>query len=147
MADHLIRTESDRARLMGVIAGLDLSKPRKVAITEIRSKRSDAQNRLLWMWNGEIQKHLRESFGQIATAEEWHEIMTAKLWPAEVTPVELPDGTRYKVGRAKTRNFNQAQMTTYLELLDAYCAEHLGLILPQPDDLIMAIYGERRKGA
>ncbi|WAG76989.1 recombination protein NinB [Metapseudomonas furukawaii] len=144
MADLQLRTESDRQRLLGFISGLDLSKPRKVAISEVRSKRSDAQNRLLWLWNGEIQKHLRETFGQIASAEEWHEILVSRLWPSEVHPVQLPDGTRYRVGRAKTRTFNIQQMTTYLELLDAYCAEHLQLLLPHPEDLMMAIYGERR---
>lgn len=144
MADLQLRTESDRTRLLGFISGLDLSKPRKVAISEVRSKRSDAQNRLLWLWNGEIQKHLRDSFGQVASSEEWHEILVAKLWPSQVHPVELPDGTKYRVGRAKTRTFNIQQMTTYLELLDAYCAEHLGLLLPHPDELMMAIYCERR---
>ena len=144
MADLMLRTDIDRQRLIGFLQGLDLSKPRKVAITEVRSKRSDAQNRLLWQWNGLIQQHLRESFGQIASAEEWHEILVSKLCPAEVRPVELPDGTRYRVGRAKTRAFTIQQMTTYLELLDAYCAEHLGLLLPHPEDLMYAIYGERR---
>lgn len=144
MADHIIRTENDRRRLIAFLQGLDLTKPRKVSIAEIRSKRSDAQNNLLWLWNGKIQEHLRDSFGQIAGAEEWHEILVAKLWPAEVRPVELPDGTRYRVGRAKTRGFSIPQMTTYLELLDQYCAEHLGLLLPHPEDLMLAIYGERR---
>ncbi len=144
MADLMLRSDIDRQRLIGFLQGLDLSKPRKVAITEIRSKRSDAQNRLLWQWNSLIQQHLRESFGQIASAEEWHEIFVSKLCPAEVHPVELPDGTRYRVGRAKTRSFTIAQMTEYLELLDAYCAEHLGLLLPHPEDLMYAIYGERR---
>lgn len=144
MPDHIIRNEGDRRRLVAFLQGLDLSKPRKVAITEVRSRRSDAQNRLLWQWNGLIQQHLRESFGQVASAEEWHEILVARLWPAEVRPVELPDGTRYRVGRAKTRGFTIAQMTEYLELLDACCAEHLGLLLPHPEDLMMAIYGERK---
>lgn len=144
MADHIIRNEADRRRLVAFLQGLDLSKPRKVAITEVRSRRSDAQNRLLWQWNGLIQQHLRDSFGQVASTEEWHEILVAKLWPAEVRPVELPDGTRYRVGRAKTRGFTIAQMTEYLELLDAYCAEYLGLQLPHPEDLMMAIYGERK---
>lgn len=139
-----LRTDIDRQRLIGFIQGMDLSKPRKVAIKEIRSKRSDAQNSLLWLWNGLIQAHLRDSFGQIASSEQWHEILVAKLWPSEVHPVELPDGTKYKVGRAKTSKFNIQQMTTYLELLDAYCAEHLGLLLPHPADLMYAIYGERR---
>lgn len=145
MAELMLRNESDRTRLLGYIQGLDLAKPRRLTIVEVRSKRSDAQNRLLWQWNGLIQAHLRDSFGQLASAEEWHEILVAKLWPAEVHPVELPDGTRYRVGRAKTRKFNTQQMTQYLELLDAYCAEHLQLLLPHPEDLMMAIYGERRR--
>lgn len=144
MTDLMLRTESDRNRLMSYIQHLDITKPRKLTIVEIRSKRSDAQNKMLWMWNGLIQAHLRDSFGQIASSEEWHEILVSRLWPAEVHPVQLPDGTRYRVGRAKTRSFTIAQMTTYLELLDAYCAEHLQLLLPHPDDLMYAIYGERK---
>lgn len=144
MTDLMLRNESDRARLMCYIQGLDLAKPRKLTIVEVRSKRSDAQNKMLWMWNGLIQAQLRDSFGQIASSEEWHEILVSRLWPAEVHPVQLPDGTRYRVGRAKTRSFTIAQMTTYLELLDAYCAEHLQLLLPHPDDLMYAIYGERK---
>lgn len=144
MTDLILRNESDRTRLMSYIQGLDLAKPRKLTIVEIRSKRSDAQNRLLWQWNGLIQTHLRESFGQLASAEQWHEILVAKLWPAELHPVQLPDGSTFRVGRAKTSKFTTVQMTTYLELLDAYCAEHLQLLLPHPDDLMMSIYGERK---
>lgn len=147
MSDHSLRTESDRRRLMSFIEHVDLTKPRKVSISETRNKRSEAQNRLLWMWNGLIQAHLRESYGQLASSEEWHEILVAKLWPSEVRRVELPDGAAFRVGRAKTRKFTTVQMTTYLELLDAYCAEHLQLLLPHPDDLMMAIYGERRRTA
>lgn len=147
MTDLYLNTEKDRQRLIGFIAGLDLSKPRKVAICEVRSRRSEAQNKLLWLWNGEIQRHLREAFGQICTSEEIHEVLVSKLWPAELRRLELPDGTCYRVGRAKTRKFNVAQMTTYLELLDAYCAESLGLLLPHPEDLMMSIYGQRRAAA
>lgn len=144
MTALILRTEHDRTRLLAFVRSLDLAKPKKVAITEIRSKRSDAQNRLLWLWNGRIQEHMRDSFGQLASSEEWHEILVSRLWPAELRPVSLPDGTRYRVGRAKTRKFTAAQMTEYLELLDAYCSEHLGLLLPWPEDLRMAIYGERQ---
>lgn len=144
MTEFALRNEADRARLLGYISGLDLSKPRKGAIVLIRSKRSEAQNNLLWKWNSEIQIHMRETHGQIASGEEWHEILVSKLWPAEVRPVELPDGTRYKVGRAKTRGFSIEQMSEYLNLLDAYCAESLGLLLSHPSDLINAIYGERK---
>ena len=65
MADLMLRTEQDRARLIGYLTGLDLAKPRRLTIVEVRNKRSDAQNRLLWMWNGLIQAHLRDSHGQL----------------------------------------------------------------------------------
>ncbi len=143
MAEFIVRTERERQSLLSVLGKHDLTKPLKVTYTQVRSKRSDAQNRLLWMWNNEIQRHMRETHGQLAAAEEWHEILVAKLWPAEVHRVEMPDGSSYRVGRAKTRSFTQAQMTEYLELLDQYCAECLGLVLPHPDDLMMAIYGQR----
>lgn len=139
-----LSTESDRARLIGYLTGLDISKPYKLTIAQVRSKRSDAQNRLLWQWNGLIQSHLRDSFGQIASSEEIHEIMVSKLCPAEVHRVEFPDGSSYKVGRAKTRKFSIQQMTEYLELLDSYCADYLQLLLPHPSDLMNAIYGDRR---
>lgn len=142
MTDIVIKSEEDRSRLIRHISKMDISKPKKISIVEVRSKRSDAQNRLLWMWNNEIQRHLSESFGQQASAEEWHEILVSKLWPSELHPVKLPDGTSYKVGRAKTRKFTIDQMSDYMLRLDVYCSESLGLLLPHPQDLMYAVYGE-----
>lgn len=143
MADYLVRSEYDRARLINFLQSADLAKPIKVTVTEIKANRSKAQNRLLWKWNGEIQRHMREAYGQMASDEEWHEILVSKLCPSEIHPVTLPDGTRYRVGRARTSKFKVDQMTQYLELLDAYCAESLNLLLPHPEDLVYAIWGER----
>ena len=143
MAEYFMRSEHDRTRLVGFLQAADLSKPLKVAITEVKASRSNAQNRLLWKWNGEIQKHMREAFGQMASDEEWHDILVSKLCPSDVHPVTLPDGTRYRVGRARTSKFKVDQMTQYLELLDAYCADNLNLLLPHPEDLVYAIWGDR----
>ncbi len=129
---------------MDFIGGLDLAKPMRITMSPIRSKRSDAQNRLLWMWNNEIQRHLAEHYGQHASAEEWHNILVNKLCPTVLHTVKLPDGTQYKAGRSRTSKFNADQMTEYLSKLDAYCADSLGLLLTHPSDLINAIYGERR---
>ena len=41
-----LATESDRSRLMGYVAGLDLSKPKTVSVKD--EKRSDASNRRMW---------------------------------------------------------------------------------------------------
>jgi hypothetical protein len=146
VTEHTIRSDKDRERLIGFISGLNLDKtPYRISIAAAKTSRSLAQNRMLWAWNGLIQKHLAEHFGQIAGAEEWHDILVTRLCPADVHVVEMPDGFRAKVGRQRTSKFTVDQMGEYLDKLDAYCAENLGLLLPRPDDYEMAVYGERRK--
>lgn len=145
MTDHAIRNDRDRARLLDFIGGLDLSKGGyRLSITPAKTSRSLAQNRLLWSWNNLIQQHLAEHFGQVASSEEWHDILVSRLCPSEVRVVELPDGQKLKVGRARTSKFTVEQMGDYLDRLDAYCAESLQLLLPHPDDYELAVYGERR---
>lgn len=145
MTDHTIKNDRDRQRLITFIAGLDLDKkPYRISIVAAKTSRSLAQNRLLWRWNNEIQAHLAESFGQLASAEEWHDILVTKLCPAEYHQVELPDGFRAKVGRTRTSKFDVKEMGEYLDKLDAYCAEHLQLLLSHSDDYELAVYGERR---
>lgn len=143
MAEYIMRSEHDRQRLVSFLQSADLSKPLKVSITKLEVSRSAAQNRLLWKWNSAIQLHMRESFGQIASAEEWHEVLVNKLCPSTVRRIDMPDGTAYKVGRARTSDFKVKEMTEYLERLDHYCADGLGLLLPHPEDLVYAIWGER----
>ncbi|WP_428398267.1 recombination protein NinB [Marinobacter salarius] len=113
----------------------------EVEIREFKSKRSLAQNSLLWMWNNAIQQHMADHFGQIASAEEWHDILVSRLLPSKVRRVELPGGEGYKVGRTRTSQLTVKRMTEYLDLLNAYCAEYLRLQLPQPIDLMMQAMG------
>lgn len=144
MTDHTIRNDRDRHRIVDYLNGLDLKKPYKITIAPAKTSRSLAQNRLLWQWNGLIQQHLADHYGQQASAETWHDILTSKLCPVEVQVVELPDGQKCKVGRARTSKFSVDQMSEYLNKLDAYCADSLGLLLPHPDDYELAVYGDRR---
>lgn len=140
--EKIIKNDFDKRSLLNLITSLDIKEPKKVIIEEVKTNRTNAQNRLLWLWNGEFQRFMSEHYGQIASADEWHEILVEKLCPVQVTDVKLPDGESYKVGRARTSKFKTQQMTEYLEKLDAYCAG-LGLLLPHPQDLMMAIYGRR----
>jgi len=103
--------------------------------------RSDAQNRLLWLWNGEIQKHMADTHGIHATADGWHETMVNRLRPPEYKG-DL-DGEPV-LERWRTSKASVAEMTEYLNELNAYCQQSIGLLLPIPDDLRLAIYGQRR---
>lgn len=132
----MFRDEMGRQRAANLVANLPLDgRQWRLVWQEAKEKRRDVQNRLLWMWMSHIQAHMREAFGQIASAEEWHEVFCRKLMPAEAVNVRLPDGTMMDAGRWRSSKASVREMTEYLNLLDAYCTENLGLLLPHPADL------------
>ena len=148
MSDELnyIIAKPEQMHFISAVVDSELQKgPVMITIGKPTNRRSDAQNRLLWMWNNLIQKHLAEHTGQLASAEEWHDILVAKLLPAEYSKVRLPTGEQFKVGRTRTSRLSVKEMAEYMNLLEAYCAEYLNLILPQPDDYRFAVYGERQQ--
>lgn len=148
---YVVRTRQIRDNVLRMVEALPVPEEHpslqediklwEVEFREYKSKRSLAQNSLLWLWNNAIQQHMAEHFGQIASAEEWHDILVSKLLPTEVRRVELPSGEGYKVGRTRTSQLTVKRMTEYLELLNAYCAEYLRLQLPQPIDLMAQAMG------
>lgn len=132
----MFRDEMGRQRAANLVANLPLDgRQWKLVWQEAKEKRRDAQNRLLWMWNGQIQAHMRDSFGQVASAEDWHDILCRRLMPAEVSAVSLPGSDACEVGRWRSSKAGVREMAEYLNLLDAYCAENLGLLLPHPQDM------------
>ena len=103
-----------------------------VYIKQLADSRTLEQNALMWSWNNEIQLHLATHYGQHASADQWHDILVAKLMPSELHPVKLPgdaEGFSYKVGRMKTSKMTKKQISEYMEKLQAYCADNLGLVL------------------
>lgn len=129
------RDELGRQRAANMVANLPLNGKRWVLEwREADEKRRDAQNRLLWKWNNEIQAFMAEHYGQIASAEEWHEVMCLKLMPVQTKAVRMPDGQELQVGRWHSSRAGVKEMTEYLSRLDAYCSM-MGLLLSHPDDL------------
>lgn len=112
-----------------------LDGPIEISVSKFSRKRSLSQNRLLWMWNNCIQIHMRDHYGQIAKTEDWHEVLVERLCPAKTKIVKLPTGEQITVGRTRTSAMTTREMSEYLNLLECYCAEHLQLVLPRPDDM------------
>lgn len=103
-------------------------------LREVSEKRRDVQNRLLWKWNGEIQAWMAEHTGQIASAEDWHDVMCRQLRPVTGSTLSLPGGDAYTVDRWRSSKAGVKEMAAYLTDLDRYCSS-LGLLLSHPDDM------------
>lgn len=145
MPDFEFSNDIGRARLIAMIQGLPIDRKWRFSWTEAKEKRRDAQNRLMWQWNNEIQRHMAETHGIIASADDWHETMCEKLMPVRVSIETLPDRSVVQIkSRWRSSKATVGEFSEYLNKLDAYCCQSLGLILPHPDDLYHAAMMERR---
>ena len=126
----IISNASDKADFIERIKKADIAKPILVETSLYKPKRSLAINSLMWIWNGEIQKHIRDTQGQVYSADDIHEYMVLLLMPKRVVEIN----GREKTIRAATSKMTNKEMVGYLELLEQYCAEHLNLILTHPDE-------------
>lgn len=127
----IINNEDEKLTFIGRMTNAVIDKPILIETSVFKKKRSDAINRLMWLWNGEIQKHIRESQGQIYSTEDIHEFMVNLLLPRTVIEINGKE----RAIRAHTSKMTNKELCDYLELLEFYCGEHLGLVLPHPEDL------------
>lgn len=112
-----LATESDRSRLMGYVAGLDLSKPKTVTIAD--EKRSDASNRRMWAMLRDVASQV-EWYGQKLKDEDWKHIFSASVEKQRAVP-GLDGG--FVVLGLSTRKQSQAWFSDMFEVMEAFAAE------------------------
>lgn len=112
-----LATESDRARLMGQISAMDLSKPLSVTISD--EKRSDASNRRMWAMLRDIAKQV-DWYGQKLKDEDFKHIFSASVEKQRAVP-GLDGG--FVVLGLSTRKQSQKWFSDMFEVMEAFAAE------------------------
>jgi len=135
----IISNQQDLTNFIEVLQKAEIKKPVLVETSEYKQTRSSAINKLLWLWNGRIKRHVQETQGQIYSVEDIHSYFVGFLLPKKVIEINGKE----RIVREETRSFNNKEMCRYLELLDMYCAEHLNLILPHPEDIYNEAIGRK----
>jgi len=120
-----IRDERDRQSVLDLIGSLNLSKPWSVTVAAKKSKRSIDQNSLMWKWLTMIADETGNS------ANDVHEWCKNEFLPPVFVTV---NGKTHKCRRSTT-DLNTADMTLYLDRINAWAGSELGILLPHPDDL------------
>lgn len=115
--DFKLVTESDRNRLIGYVAGLNLATPKSVAITD--EKRSDASNRKMWAMLRDIAKQV-EWYGQKLSDEDFKHIFSASVEKQRSVP-GLDGG--FVVLGLSTRKQSQVWFSDMFEVMEAFAAE------------------------
>lgn len=124
MTDFILRTDSDRNRLLGRITAMDLSKPYKVSITE--QDRSVEQNAKLHAMLADISRQV-EHAGHKWNVTIWKRLCTA-AWLRECgeQPALIPalDGNGVDVIFEKTSKLTMKQCTELITWIQAFGDEH-----------------------
>lgn len=124
MADHFIRNEHDRQRIIAHIAALDLEKPRKVSVTD--EDRSDEQNKKLHAMLADIARQV-EHAGKKWNILIWKRLCTA-AWlreTGESAPmIPAIDGNGFDVIYEKTSKLGVRKCASLIEWIEAFGAEH-----------------------
>jgi len=119
----------NRARLRAKLQGhqdCDL----EIIIERKHATRSHAQNALYWSVYVEL---IAEHTGH--GKDEIHAYLKAKFLPKKLAIVDRRDGVikdEFVVGTTTTR-LNKIEFTSYLELIQQWAADELGVIIPAPD--------------
>lgn len=124
MADHQLRTESDRAKLMGFIAGLSLETPKKLVIKD--QDRSGEQNAKLHAMLTDIANQVQHADRRWSVLI-WKRLLTA-AWLREEgeTPQMIPavDGNGFDVVYERTSKLSVKQCAALITWIEAFGVEH-----------------------
>lgn len=119
---HIIRTEQDRAALVGMINLVPLNKPLKITIEEVRKQRSLSANGLYWKWMQEAGDHLGYD------KDEMHEVCK-EVANCPVTEIEI-DGEKVVV--RSSSKLNDADFAAYMDRCYRRLSEY-GCVLTLPE--------------
>lgn len=119
-----LATESDRARLMGYVAGLDLSKPKTVTIND--EDRSAEQNKKLHAMLADIARQV-EHAGMKWDVTIWKRLCTA-AWlretGASIQMIPAIDGQGIDVLYERTSKLSVKKCAELILWIEAFGAEH-----------------------
>jgi hypothetical protein len=123
-----IINEATRSRAIEAIRSLSFDEPHEMTIRPKKSKRSHQANALYWVWIDRIRLHVMDSTGQAYSADAMHEWLKAKFLPTITVEV---NGEVHRC-RLSTASLKVDEMSEYMESIDRFCVQSLGLYLPTP---------------
>jgi len=114
-----------------VIQNLDSE---KVWIVEIKKKtkgRTLSQNALYWRWMDKIASLVSETTGY--EVDEVHGLFKDKFLPKRIVTI---GGVETEIP-GSTKKLTTKEMVSYMDRIDRFCIQHLGISLPIPSEMQM----------
>lgn len=135
----IIHNDADRMRFIERLKSATLDKPIEIEYGFYRKNRSNAQNKLMWLWNSVIREWAwNAGIGYVSSGTEPERPFTAEeihAWnkAAFLKPITIQMGG-FIVSSYETHSLNTRDFTEYLNTIEMHWASQ-GCMLPHPDDL------------
>jgi hypothetical protein len=123
----IIRDETTRKIVLGILAAVSLEKPLEVEWQTYRKRRSLNQNSLMWKWINELADRVSDDSGH--TSQEIHEYFKAQFLSPRI--IEIGGKT---IEIRTTTTLNTAEMHDYMERIYQWSATQ-GYYLPLPEEM------------
>lgn len=124
----ILRDDTMRARVLDLIARLDLSKPWEITVKPWRKKRTLSQNALYHKWLGEVVAMVAEHTGH--DHDDIHDFCKRKFLKPRVVEINGEVHERYT-----TTDLETPEMSAYMDKVYGWATSELGLLLPLPEEL------------
>ena len=137
---QVLNAQSDINTLIGKLTRITFNGSMpvyQVEVKEYKATRSIAQNKLYWMWMGELSQKYEETYGKRNSPEAWSEYMKQQYLNSDIIQVH---GEVIKMQKTTTK-LNTKEFTDYLEKIDMFCSNDLNIILPHPEDMYYSALG------
>lgn len=123
---YVLRSDLVRQNVLKIVSMLNLSaKSWEIVIREYKPNRKIQQNALYWKWLTVIASETGND------KDVMHEYFAVKFLGCEM--VECFGETREK--RKSTADLKVKEFAEYLNQIEAFAVQELGIVLPHPDDL------------
>jgi len=117
------------------ITQLPTNKDWDITISEHKEKRSTAQNKLYWLWIGEISDQLTTLEGEKLSRERWHYLCGMKFLGIDSYKV---NGCYHSMPAKSTTKLNTKEFSDYLHEIEADFLAR-GVVLTFPDHYGLAM--------
>lgn len=121
---YIIRSVEQRDAIAALVGKLDPEKVWSITVEPYRKKRTNSQGALYFKWVGIIARETGNS------QDDVHEALKAKFCPPRT--VTLGDEERHI---RTTTKLSTAEMSAYMESVQAFAASELAILLPIPEEL------------
>ena len=122
---YKILSQSELPAFVSLVAKFRVEQPLLITVEHYKASRSLAQNSLFWAWMTEIAEHVSANSDNDFSKQDMHDWFVDEYLPKRVIDFQ----GKMKIHQVGTKELKVQEFSDFLDKIDYYCADKLGLNL------------------